>query len=79
MATVIGLLLTGITRMSLFERPARTLRTLHSEPPAATVVVEPFDDAGGSGPTAQASRFLQMKSSANLSLLARAAILDRCF
>ncbi|KWV57140.1 hypothetical protein AS026_31380 [Rhizobium altiplani] len=35
-----------------------TLRTLHNEPPAATVVAEPIDDAGGNGPTAQASRFL---------------------
>ncbi|CCM75345.1 hypothetical protein [Rhizobium mesoamericanum] len=61
-AAVVGLSFLGITTMSLLFRPDLSTETVHNlinEMPPPTVVVEPFDDAGGSGQTAEVSRVLR--------------------
>ncbi|WP_431323087.1 hypothetical protein [Rhizobium sp. YTU87027] len=85
MAAVVGLAFMGITTMILLLRPdfsTETVRNLVNEPPAPTVVMEPFDDAGGNGQTAKVSRFLRdeilvkLVAAGKLTVIARPAALN---
>ncbi|OWV99867.1 hypothetical protein [Rhizobium sp. R693] len=61
MATVVGLSFIGIATMSLLLRPGfstETARNLVNEPPAPTVIVEPFA-ASGNGQTEKVSHYLR--------------------